>query len=1062
MRPVTPSPPPAPSRSDAAARRLRVAQAPAHALAFLLLVLAALLASTGARAQAVAGVLDLTARGAAHASHKLRGEWAFDWAAFVDPAGETTLPGTAPVPGSWNDVRADGKPAGPDGFATYALLVKCPVGEQLALSVPAQRTAMLLYVNGRLVATQGEPGETEESAQPAVGRRATLTQSFACPLRIVAHVSNWSHRTGGLVRAPVAGPIDELALRHQQRVALDTILLGGYVSVGVMGLAFFLARPKEKASLLFGLFALAMTFYADMNGDRLLLQLGSPEAAWELFLRIEYLSWFAAMALFLLTVDQLFLRALHAGAVRVLVAGCLLPMLVVALTPGRVYSHLVHYGQGLGVTIGAYVTVAMLQAARQGRRDARVVLAGLAFLAFVLATNLWDFFHAEVTQSGVTAVGLLAFVLSPAVVLARRLARLLNAEELRSAEQREKVDMLVRATQAGILDWNPQRDTTMYSPRLLEILGYPADTDTSGWPPFFERIHPADRSPVEEAFRSQLRDRSLPSGEVRHEPMEYRLLRRDGSYVWVHAEAISLRSRDRRTLRYIASFLDITDHRALAEGLKRQNDALAENARLREDVERMSRHDLKTPLNSIIGVARLLREDASVPPEQRELLGIAERAGYRMLEMVNLSLDLSRMELGTYDFRPQAVNLVDVVQRVLQDLQGQAQEAHVALRMEPASAQPVYARAEELLCYSILANIVKNAIEAAPAGSTVRAVLEPGEPLRLRVHNAGRVPEAVEARFFDKYATAGKGGGLGLGTYSARLMARVQEGDLEMQTGEAGTVLTLTLRPLGREPLPARAAAQAPLPAPAQLAPRRVLVVDDDEYNRLLLLRYLPSPPFTVETAADGRAAVDAVVRHWPDIVLIDMEMPVLNGLEAVMAIRAHEARSGGHRCLVVMMSSNDDPISIRRGLEAGSNRFLPKPFTRETLLATFQELERRGERVPVQVPLALDDPRALHEEPASPEAPVSVDRELLPEIPAFLASRRQMADAMAAALAAGDRMQLRALAHRAAGGLALFGFQWAAWQSRRISAHAVEGDALELGEEIARLRRHLEEVEVR
>ena len=98
-------------------------------------------------------------------------------------------------------------------------------------------------------------------------------------------------------------------------------------------------------------------------------------------------------------------------------------------------------------------------------------------------------------------------------------------------------------------------------------------------------------------------------------------MRADGSAVWVHAEAISLRAADGRTLRYICSFLDITDQRAVAEGLKRQNAALAENARLREDVERMSRHDLKTPLNSIIGVAAPAARGRRLAPEQRELLG---------------------------------------------------------------------------------------------------------------------------------------------------------------------------------------------------------------------------------------------------------------------------------------------------------------------------------------------------------------------------------------------------------------------------------------------------------
>jgi signal transduction histidine kinase len=185
------------------------------------------------------------------------------------------------------------------------------------------------------------------------------------------------------------------------------------------------------------------------------------------------------------------------------------------------------------------------------------------------------------------------------------------------------VDLLVRATHAGILDWDCSRNLTRYSSRLLEIMGHPVYTDTREWPPFFERIHPDDRVLVQDRFMNQLRDRSVRGGEMKHEPHEYRLLRADGEPVWVHAEAISLRGADGRTLRYICSFHDITDQRARRRGLQRQNAALAENARLREDVERMSRHDLKTPLNSIIGVARLLREDASVPAEQRELLAIA-------------------------------------------------------------------------------------------------------------------------------------------------------------------------------------------------------------------------------------------------------------------------------------------------------------------------------------------------------------------------------------------------------------------------------------------------------
>ncbi|MDE2607512.1 MAG: response regulator [Burkholderiales bacterium] len=1047
--------------------RRRLLGLPAAWLVGLLLLLraaGALAAEPGPVARA--GVLDLTAPGATATTHALKGEWSFAWGRFVDPQADEALPGLAPVPGVWNTLAADGKPPGGDGFASYALLVRCPAGEQLALSVPPQRTAMRLYINGRLVASQGVPGTTREQALPAIGRRAALTDSFPCPLRVVVHLSNWSHRSGGLIRAPVAGPIERLSTQSQQRFALDTLLVGGYLVLSVSPLLFYLVRRKEKAPLYLGLFALAQTVYADMTGERMLLQLWTgAQTPWELYLRTEYAAWLLSMGLFALLINRMFPRTLHPPVLRALVSACGFGLVVVLLTPARFYSEYVLFGQLLGVVIALYVAVRLAGAARRGRPDAGVVLGGMACLGVVVAANLGRI-PVDANLGGLNAFGLLAFVLSPGIVLLRRLGRDLNVEERRSAEEREKVDLLVRATQAGILDWDYTRNLTRYSDRLLEIMGYPVGTDTGGWPPFFEFIHPDDRERVRDAFLGQLRDRSVRGGEMRHEPNEYRLLRADGSAVWVHAEAISQRAADGHTLRYICSFIDITGQRALAEGLQRQNAALAENARLREDVERMARHDLKTPLNSIIGVARLLREDAGVPAEQRDLLAIAERAGYRMLEIINLSLDLSRMELGTYAFRPQAVNLADVAARVALDLQGLAQAAQVRVRMD-APAQPVYARAEELLCYSILANVLRNAIEATPAGGAVSVRLVPGDPVHVQVHNPQRVPGEVAHRFFDKYATAGKAGGTGLGTYSARLMARVQEGELEMQTGEMGTVLTLRLRGLDSEQLLPPPSTQRASTLPARLGATdfralRVLLVDDDEYNRLLLRRYLPSPPFTVESAANGAEAIQAVGRQWPDIVLIDMEMPVMDGLEAVARIRDLEQQARRRPCAVVMMSSNDDTASIRRGLEAGSNRYLAKPFTREALLALLYELASSSEVVSQPMPLEADPPPAPSVAASVAEdAPVHVDPELRAEVPAFLESRRRMVDAMAAALAGGDRAQLRAVAHRAAGGLALFGFQWAAWQSRVVSAQAAEGDAQALRAQIERLRRHLDTVRV-
>lgn len=165
---------------------------------------------------------------------------------------------------------------------------------------------------------------------------------------------------------------------------------------------------------------------------------------------------------------------------------------------------------------------------------------------------------------------------------------------------------------------------------------------------------------------------------------------------------------------------------------------LEENARLREDVDRISRHDLKTPLNSIHGAARLLADDRRLTRDQQELVTVVQRAALRTLDMVNLSLGLFRMEKGTYELHPAPVDLREVAARVLVDLHSYAESCGVTLHLQDTAATPVMARAEELLCYSILANLVRNAIEASHPGEQVTVTFGRGD----RRRSASTTPRA--------------------------------------------------------------------------------------------------------------------------------------------------------------------------------------------------------------------------------------------------------------------------------------------------------------------------------
>jgi PAS domain S-box-containing protein len=497
---------------------------------------------------------------------------------------------------------------------------------------------------------------------------------------------------------------------------------------------------------------------------------------------------------------------------------------------------------------------------------------------------------------------------------------------------------------------------------------------------------------------------------------------------------------------FVTTYTDITEQKRIEEELK---DAV----RIREEVERMSRHDLKTPINSVIAVSRVLRENTKLAKEDAELLVTVERAAYRILNMVNLSLDLFRMEQGAYEFRPQAVDLDEVAAKVATDLQGQAasKNVHVVVRRNT----PAIARAEELLCYSIFANLVKNAIEAAPEGSAVAIELD-GEPERVvaRVHNPGAVPEQLRARFFQKYATAGKTEGLGLGAYSAQLLARVQGGKISLDTSEGdGTTLTLRLQAASAEEIRATRNARPKLASAglaSDLPPLRVLVADDDEFNRLVLRRHLPSPPLKVSMAVNGRAAVNAAEREWPDVVLLDLEMPVMDGYATARRLREIERVRHRKPLLIIAISSNDEHAIVKRALAAGCDQYLVKPAPREVL---WQILAGAN------VPLASG---GVGTDAAHRDDEVELDPDLEGALAGFLRSRREALEAMPRALENGNRPEFKRLAHRLAGSFALYGFRWAAAESKALERGADDGNADDLAARAAGLRQHLDDVKVR
>ncbi len=261
-------------------------------------------------------------------------------------------------------------------------------------------------------------------------------------------------------------------------------------------------------------------------------------------------------------------------------------------------------------------------------------------------------------------------------------------------------------------------------------------------------------------------------------------------YITKPAEPSILKARIRTHLRLKLAFGD----------LARQHASLVTSARLREDVERITQHDLKNPLTAIISGTEFLLAENNFRENDAEMLRLLQAEAWRALDLVNQSLSLYRMETGAFVLQPEKLDLASMLATVRQETLTAFNWRRLDIRLCSADGGGVppgryMVQGETGLCHSLFGNLLRNAAEAAPEGSVieVRFVAEPGA-VSVLIRNDGAVPAAIRERFFDKYVTAGKSGGTGLGTYSAKLVTEAQKGSIAMSTDEInGTTLTVKL-----------------------------------------------------------------------------------------------------------------------------------------------------------------------------------------------------------------------------------------------------------------------------
>jgi PAS domain S-box-containing protein len=345
---------------------------------------------------------------------------------------------------------------------------------------------------------------------------------------------------------------------------------------------------------------------------------------------------------------------------------------------------------------------------------------------------------------------------------------------LRESEERFRV--IVEAAPDAILIHAENR--FIYgNPQAVQLFGAEEESQLLGQP-ILHRIHPDFHEQVQERVSRLVQERR-PAAEK----LELKCLRLDGSEVWVESSAHPVVFQEKEA--NLVFLRDITERKELEQ--------------LKEDVDRITHHDLKTPLNGIVGLPQVLLSEENLYADQKELIGYIQQAGYRMLNMINMSLGLYQMEKGEYDFQPQPTDILPIVQEIQKDLSAlcSTYKNDISVSLPGTGQDDAFVvSGERLLCYTMLSNLIKNAVERTPAGGTVHVQLEEPEAnqAKISIHNPGVIPEKIRDKLGQKYVTAEKQHGTGLGVYSVRLIARTMNGSLTWSSSqESGTCFRVYL-----------------------------------------------------------------------------------------------------------------------------------------------------------------------------------------------------------------------------------------------------------------------------
>lgn len=533
-----------------------------------------------------------------------------------------------------------------------------------------------------------------------------------------------------------------------------------------------------------------------------------------------------------------------------------------------------------------------------------------------------------------------------------------RATETRLRESEERFTWAMQAASDGLWDWNIQNQVTYFSPQWKAMLGY-ADHELDNSFSTWERL-------VDEEGRisTMALIQDCLSGKSNGFKTEFRMRHKDGHWVDILSRGTIIQDQNGKPLRMVGTHVDMTERNDIARQLEQaartmeqQNKALAAaHTQALAATEAKSAflasisHEIRTPLNAIVGMADLLQE-TSLSQDQADYVQRFSQAADHLMCLVNNVLDLSKIEAGELQLEQIPFNLHELVTTVgtLMAVTAETKQLTLDVRIHPAV--PTTVTGDPVRLRQVLMNLVGNAIKFTEHGQVVvTADAIAPDRMQFTVSDTGigipsdKLPFIFESFTQADTTTTRKFGGTGLGLSICQQLVSMMEGRLNVtSTAGVGSTFEFVVR------LPNTIESMSPvsdshvqqqtesLSGPSA-RPLSILVVDDLEDNRVIVAHYLKNSAYVIETAENGQIAIAKFQTGRYDLVLMDVQMPVMDGLQATSAIRQWERAHHRPPTPILALTAHALREEEEKSLDAGCTAHLTKPIRKQTLVRAIRE----------------------------------------------------------------------------------------------------------------------------